>query len=274
MNKTLAKEATQGALAGSDIHEQWISLYRTPETQGFFEMAFDAVARRLNAPANATILDVGCGSCAKSVLLATRGFRVVATDFSSEALVRAAKTVGAQEHSDRITLLQGDLLNLPFADGEFRYALCWGVLMHVPQLERATAELARVLAPDGVLVLSEANMHSAQAVVIRTITLRKGPGRTVWTNAGIETHVETAKGALVIRQTDMRWLERQFGQHGLTLEARLPGQFTELYAATSWQWLRRAIHKFNHLWFTAVRRPGPAYANILIFRKTGGAANR
>ena len=29
------------AMAGSDIHEQWVATYRTAEAQAFYEMAFD-----------------------------------------------------------------------------------------------------------------------------------------------------------------------------------------------------------------------------------------
>ena len=121
-------ETTVGdALSGASIHEQWVSTYRTPEAQGFYEIAFDEITRRLNPQPDAEMLDAGCGSCAKSVLLASRGFRVTATDFSSKALELAAGTIRDRGLSDRITLKQGDLLKLPFKDGEFRAILCWGV---------------------------------------------------------------------------------------------------------------------------------------------------
>lgn len=265
-----AGDLARDALAGSDIHEQWVSMYRTPEQQAFYELAFDEIARRLAAPREATILDAGCGSCAKSILLAKRGFKVVATDFSSEALGLAAETVERAGVTDRITLRQGDLLRLPFVDGEFRFAICWGVLMHVPQLEQAMAELARVLAPGGVLVLSEGNMRSVQSVSMRglKVLLGRGRGRVVQTPAGLENHEQTAQGALVTRQTDMRWLVAAFASRGLALESRFAGQFTELYVLAPWAWLRRAIHAFNNAWFKVVRSPGPAYGNILIFRKS------
>lgn len=69
------------AMGGADIHGKWVSMYRTSEAQAFYEMAFDEITRRLGAPRDAVILDAGCGSCAKSVLLAQRGFRVVGADF-------------------------------------------------------------------------------------------------------------------------------------------------------------------------------------------------
>lgn len=265
----MSAQPAGSALAGSAIHEDWVAKYRTPEAQRFYEVAFDEIVRRLNAPAGATILDAGCGSCAKSVLLAKRGFHVVATDFSENALAMAQGTIAEEGVAGRVTLRKGDLLNLPFGDGEFQYAICWGVLMHVPELEQALAQLARVLAPGGLLVISEGNMHSVESVLLRALrrVLRRGRGRRQRTAAGIECHEQTSQGDLITRQTDMSWMVRH-GQHlGLQISARCAGQFTELYTLAPWGLMRRAIHRFNDLWFRFVRLPGPAYGNILIFRK-------
>jgi ubiquinone/menaquinone biosynthesis C-methylase UbiE len=261
--------ALQDAMADSAIHEQWVAAYRTPEARGFYEMAFDEIAARLNAPPDAAILDAGCGSCAKSILLASRGFRVVAADFSEDALGLAARTIAARGLQDRISTRQGDLLELPFRDGEFPYVLCWGVLMHVPDVRRALSELARVLAPGGRLVLSEGNMRAVQAVALRSLKrlLGRGRGRVIRTAAGLETHEDTARGKLLTRQTDMAWLTAECDRLGLSLNARLAGQFTELYVLAPWPWLRRLIHGLNHAWFRHVGLPGPAFGNILIFEK-------
>ena len=81
------------AMSDATIHDKWVAAYRTPEAQGFYEVAFDEIKRRLNPAPGATILDAGCGSCAKSVLLAVRGFNVVSMDFSAEALALAGETI-------------------------------------------------------------------------------------------------------------------------------------------------------------------------------------
>jgi ubiquinone/menaquinone biosynthesis C-methylase UbiE len=262
------------ALAGKDIHEQWVATYRTAEAKAFYEMAFDEVVRRLDAPPDATILDAGCGSCAKSVLLARRGLKVVAADFSETALELAAQTVRAHGVEDRITLRQGDLLKLPFADGEFRYGLCWGVLMHVPQVEAALAELSRVLAPGGILVLSEGNLHSFQSraiAVVRAILRRPARGRPVTARVGVELIEETPQGELLTRQIDVAAFAEAAQSVELRLIARIPGQFTEMYAVAPWKPVKQLIHAFNRLWFRHVRLAGPAFANILFFQKQPGS---
>jgi SAM-dependent methyltransferase len=270
MDSTSTSSAATGdALADAAIHEKWVADYRTPEAQAFYEMAFDDIVRRLDAPKDSTILDAGCGSCAKSVLLAARGFKVVGSDFSTDALGLAATTVRAHGHQGRITLRQGDLMALPFEDGQFQYIICWGVLMHVPQLERALAELTRVLAPGGVLVLSEGNMYSAQSLALRGLKrlIGRNRGEVRRTPAGLETHEATDRGLLVTRQTDMAWLTRHCGALGLRRRARVAGQLSELYVLAPWRWMRQMIHAVNAVWFRFVRLPGPAFGNILMFEK-------
>lgn len=262
-------ESRHDALAGAAIHEEWVALYRTPEAQPFYELAFDDIVRRLGAPKGATILDAGCGSCAKSVLLAARGLQVVGTDFSEDALRLAGETVKAKGFADRITLRQGDLTKLPFKDGEFPYAICWGVLMHVPEVGKALSELARVVAPGGQLVLSEGNMYSAQSYGMRFLKrlLGRDRGNVKRVPAGLETTEEGKEGTLLTRQTDMRWLVAECDRLGLSLKSRSAGQLTELYTLAPWRPVRSMIHVVNNAWFRFVRLPGPAFGNFLIFEK-------
>ena len=64
------------AMANADIHDKWVSTYRSVEAQAFYAMAFDRVVAALEAPRDSVVLDAGCGTCAKSVLLAARGIRL------------------------------------------------------------------------------------------------------------------------------------------------------------------------------------------------------
>ena len=267
--KESESQLVESLLAKPDKHRQWTDHYRTADNEAFFELAFDYVARELAAPPGSVILDVGCGSCAHSVRLARRGLRVRAVDFSESALGMAREYVEAQGLADRIELGRESLLGLSFPDASFDYAVCWGVLMHIPDVERAVAELARVLRPGGLLVVSEGNMSSVEAVGLRALKRLLGAEKAEVkrTPAGLEFWKKDEAGALVTRQADIGWLVRSFARGRARLVRRVAGQFSEGYAMTSSAALRKLIHAFNNFWFRRVGAARPAYGNILIFRK-------
>lgn len=82
-----------------------------------------------------------------------------------ELAVRIVRELGAElvgiDQSERMVEIQrsmgidarlGDVLELPFGEGEFDTAVAAWMLYHAPDLDRAVAELARVLRPGGRLV--------------------------------------------------------------------------------------------------------------------------
>lgn len=259
----------ENVLQRPEIHAQWEAAYHTPENERFFEAAFDFITREVAAPGGAEWLDAGCGSARHSMKLARRGYRVRAIDFSEHILQAAQENVKSNELSDRIVLQRDSLLDLSFATGSFDYALCWGVLMHVPEVDRAIAELARVLKPGGRLVVHEANQASLQAWAQRALRrLRsRSPAPYTLTAAGIEYWRDTPSGSLLARQADIGWLKQRLTERGFTLEQHVAGQFTELYTRARSKPLRTMIHRFNQFWFRAVKSPGLAFTNLLIFKK-------
>ncbi len=256
----------------AEVPDFWESVYRSAACESFYERAFDVLAARIAAPAGTPILDTGCGGCDHAMRLARRGFRVSALDFSDTMLGMARQRVREAGLADRLSLCRGSLLELPFRDGAFPFVLCWGVLMHVSEVERAIGELARVVAPGGLLILAESNMGSLQSRVQRLLERawnRPDPGRrrTRRTAAGIDTWVRTPGGWLLARQSDIGWLQRQFGGHGFRLEERMAGQFSELYRKTSSPLVQSLVHGFNDFWFR-FRFPRLAFGNLLLLRKT------
>lgn len=265
-NNTKSAEST---LEKEQIHQEWVDNYRTAENEKFYNMAFDYIAQAFDAPSGATVLDAGCGSCAKSRNLVDRGFNVVGSDLSPSALELARQGLQGTRYENRIRLEQQNLLKLSFQDGAFQYAVCWGVLMHVPEVERAIAELARIVAPNGKLAISEGNMHSWQARFLNLLKklFKLGHSEMVRTPAGIEFWEETEEGRLMTRQANMQWLIQAFEAHGMQLESRVAGQFSELYWLLPTRVLKKLVHGINSVWFRYIRAPQPAFGNILIFRK-------
>jgi ubiquinone/menaquinone biosynthesis C-methylase UbiE len=91
------------------------------------------------------VLEVGCGTGEGAERIARElGADVVALDISPR-MVDLTKERGVDA---RI----GDVQQLPFADGEFDCAVATWVLYHAQDVDRAIAELARVLQPGGRLV--------------------------------------------------------------------------------------------------------------------------
>jgi SAM-dependent methyltransferase len=257
------------SLAGSEIHETWEAAFRTPENERFYELAFDRIVELVGAPQGSEFLDCGCGPGYHAIRLARRGYRVRAVDFSESVLPLAASNIAAAGFEDQVELGREDLLALSFEAARFHYALCWGVLMHIPDVAGAVAELGRVIAPGGRLVVTESNSRSLEGMALRALAPIRGGDRSSRSSpAGMESWKETESGPLLTRVAEVSWLRDEFARHGLILEHRLPGQFTELHAKAPWPWLKRALHGLNDAWFRRVRAPGPARSNILIFKKS------
>lgn len=259
----------QNLLARPDMHCQWEGDYRTAANEDFYEQAFDSIIDELAPPPGATFLDAGCGPCAHSARLARRGFNVQAVDFSESALEMAREYVQTRGLEDRITLSRESLLELSFPSSSFDYVLCWGVLMHIPEVDRAVAELARVIKPRGSLVISESNKASLEAATMRNLkrALGKEKAEVKVRPEGVEYWKDKNGDALVTRQADIPFLIRRLEANGLTLHRRVAGQFSESYTRVSAAPLKKLVHEFNRLWFQHIKWAGPAFGNILFFRK-------
>src|ERR1700730_14745996 len=159
MNDELS-DRSKSLLQRREIHAQWESDYLNPDIDHFYDLAFSDIIKRIRPTPNSEILDAGCGYCYHTVRLARSGAKLTSVDFSDAALRVARETIDRAGLQNQVTLRQADLTCLPFQDASFDYVVSWGVLMHIPQLETALSELARVLKPGGILVLGENNMRS------------------------------------------------------------------------------------------------------------------
>lgn len=101
------------------------------------------------------ILDLGCGTGRHGLVLAEKGARVTAMDFSKGMLARARAKAAC-----RIEFVVGDLHErIPFADGTFDRVICCLVFDHIRELSNVLREMARVCRDDGFLVMS--TLHPA-----------------------------------------------------------------------------------------------------------------
>ena len=141
------------------VHSSWARHFRTSENDPFYNAAFDFIDDVFGRARGATVVDAGCGSATKTLQLLRRGYRVRGLDFSEAILQQAKAAVAAAGQSDHVTFETADLTALTLADASVDRMLCWGVMMHIPDVEKVVVELSRVLAPGGILVVSEGNVR-------------------------------------------------------------------------------------------------------------------
>ena len=119
-----------------------------------------ALTRKL---ANATtigresrVLDVACGLGESArVLTQHYGCQVVGIDYSSDNTARANAVAWETGLSDRVSFVQGDAEQLPFAAGSFDVVICECSLCVFPNVAIALDEFRRVLRPSGYLGISD-----------------------------------------------------------------------------------------------------------------------
>ncbi len=100
------------------------------------------------------VANLGCGH-GSDFLPLKEGFDLYGLDFSRQMLLHGRKF--AARRGLRASLIQGDLVALPFGDGSFDYAIAVASYHHVEgedAREQAFAELHRILRPGGEVFLS------------------------------------------------------------------------------------------------------------------------
>lgn len=124
----------------------WQAFWRRHE----FPVVREAIERQRRArQRGVAILDVGCGTGWYLEQLRSLCGAIVGIDASQGMLAVA------RHRLPDATLLQQDARVLPFHAKRFDVVLCTRVLSHLPQVRPALTEMARVLSPGGLLILSD-----------------------------------------------------------------------------------------------------------------------
>ena len=100
-------------------------------------------------PSGSRVLDVACGTGRHTERLVELGHDVCGIDASPAMLAAARAKVPAAR------FVEGPMVPLPFADGEFDAALCALALSHCPDPTPPVVELGRVVRPGGAVVISD-----------------------------------------------------------------------------------------------------------------------
>jgi len=120
--------------------------------------------RQTGLKAGSNALDVCCGTgmmvIAEAEIVGPDG-HVTGLDFSPPMLAVAAENIAKTSYSDRIELLEGNAMALPFADNTFDCATIAFGLRNVPDILQTLAEMRRIVRPGGRVVSLELAKPSA-----------------------------------------------------------------------------------------------------------------
>ena len=117
------------------------------------------------------VLDAACGTGRHAAHLAAAGYRVVGVDASEAMLARARRRLPGAD------LRVGELTRLPLEDASVAGAVCALALSHLPEIAGAIAELGRVLAPGGRLIVSDPHPLASGVLGWRAVYTDEGGER-------------------------------------------------------------------------------------------------
>jgi ubiquinone/menaquinone biosynthesis C-methylase UbiE len=147
-----------------DEHLRVVSRVYGPETWDVYDLLDRSLAPRgpetmLSlatehlTPAS-VVLDVGCRDASHLVeLVSVTGATGVGIDPVSRLVQQARDAVVAVDLAERIQIVEGVIQNIPYPDASFDLVWCRDVIELVEDLEAGIAEIARVLRPDGRLIV-------------------------------------------------------------------------------------------------------------------------
>ena len=101
------------------------------------------------------VLDVGSGTGTMAGLLARSPWpvRAVGLDYAARMCAAADEKARLAGHNQRACFVNGDSEHLPFADGAFDLITCSNSFHHYPHQRAVVAEMNRLLAPRGRLII-------------------------------------------------------------------------------------------------------------------------
>jgi len=148
LDADLGQGATFGRIDTVDGYRDWSKTYDEPGNPLIY-IEEPIVRRLLDELAPGRAVDAACGTGRHAEYLASRGHTVVGVDSSPDMLERAKARV------PDVSFVEGDVCALPVPDGDADLVVCGLALTHLPALEPAMAEFARVLRSGGQLIVSD-----------------------------------------------------------------------------------------------------------------------
>ena len=228
------------------VHERWQKVYvLDPLQDQLNERLWDIFLSTSRVVPGGHWLDAGCGSGDHSVRLLRRGYRCTSLDISMVALRQAQRFCRNHPH---VRFCCSALEALPFLDATFEGVHCRGVLMHIPDWERALGELCRVLKPAGTLIICEGNQDSVEARLVRAMrTVRQSRSTLISAPGGMEFWSSIEGHPFLVRMANIPVLCQRLRDHAVIPVALMGTEFWDIHrfpAGLS----RRTVLRWNKWW--------------------------
>lgn len=259
MKEVFEKEATI---------KQWDDDYYTPISFKLYDQAISDMLQIMEIKPGETILDAGCGPGVHSIRAAKAGVKVCAIDISEAMLKHAQQRVKDVGLSDSIEFHQKDLTKLDFPDAHFDYVFSWGVIIHIPDAEKALDELARIIKPGGKLALYLTNktaldhkLESAIRFIIRKPLegIEQLPlGDGIWYDMNQEK--------LWVWRFDAKAIVKYMSKKGFRLKKQKIGELTEIQRRVKGI-SRNILLRINNLAYRLNFPPQIASSSLFVFEK-------
>ncbi len=211
-------------------------------------------------------LDLGCGPGYLCSLLADCGFDAYGVDISENMLSRARR------RDARVHFARGDEKELPFSENQFDLITAFGLLEYIENRRLYLSRVVELLAPGGILVLSNSNRLSLFVILAVISRILRWPwhfgedgwrqtiinlGRSgIWTGGmiNLDRAEPICSAAALDRQARARGLERVafFGMFNFPWIDRY-SRLRSLQKSAVGRWLLRHL-AWNYIAF--YRKPG------------------
>jgi len=232
-----------------NIHQEWELVYRQSGLQKFNTEMMDRVIQYINPPEQALFLDAGCGTADHSMRVARKGYKCVGVDISETVLGKAKQNIRQYKLDGNVFLFCQDLEDSAFKDDIFDVIHCRGVLMHIPNWEKALANLCRALKPGGKMIIIESNHKSIEAwIVLLVRKIMNRESSLVETDGGLEFWSDKDGDPFVARMANIKHLMHALKKNRIKVKNVFATEFFDINRFPEGI-LRNIIIKYNYLWF-------------------------
>jgi ubiquinone/menaquinone biosynthesis C-methylase UbiE len=194
--------------AAREHFDLWSETYEQDSAARWLrEIQTQALAALSLAPDD-VLLDVGCGTGAAVRDAAPNVRRAVGFDLSPGMIAQARERAAGL---DNVEFHTGDVSGrLPFEDGAFTALVCTTAFHHFPKPSDPIAEMSRVLAPGGRLVIADANRRHPAVFVLDLVLRVAQASHAGFRSPGQIMHELCAAGFARVSYCTIRWRSYAF----------------------------------------------------------------